>query len=341
MASANRAGRVPILMKTRSSRPLVSPSLGVTDPLTRAVTHSPSLGATRLGSEDVPVGFFRPVSSSGGRGSPSLDVRALLTNDSPSLGQMGARNGDMCTEDAGASSSAIACSTTTDGPNMTTAICKRASRMARPAEPSSEAMVAAVAIVNARETVLRERGLERIAAAAGERFKLAGASTGKGPAVKADTGDADADITAQATMNQCAPCLKHCDRHSSADPHELRSLFGQYGSPQKPPRRLRQPRTHLAAGHAQRVPRHVWQAGGGGHQEVPCLGNRIERAICFHSLTIDYLSFPRSNAVNASVTQRSKTQGAANQVRDHFCSLTPPYSSSLCYSGVCMADLKN
>lgn len=73
--------------------------------------------------------------------------------------------------------------------------------MARPAEPSQAAMLAAVNAVNERENVLRERGLERLASIAGERFKFAGAATGKGPAVKADTGDAEADVAAQAKMN--------------------------------------------------------------------------------------------------------------------------------------------
>lgn len=217
MASTHRAANMPILVKTRSSRPLVSPSLDVDGPFTRVANRSPSLGGAGTHSGDVPVGFFRPVPSGNlagdlvgdpavdatrgrpsGGGSPSLVVRAILTGE----WQSG------CPEDAGsvsvadASSAGLASSTTgAAGPNMTTAICKRASRMARPADPSSEAMTAAVAIVNSRETVLRERGLERIASTAGERFKLAGASTGKGPAVKADTGDVETDITAQAKMN--------------------------------------------------------------------------------------------------------------------------------------------
>lgn len=84
---------------------------------------------------------------------------------------------------------------------MTTAVCKRASRMARPAEPSQEAMVTAIAKVNALENALRERGLERLASSASERFKFSGVATGKGPAVKADTGDAETDVAAQAKMN--------------------------------------------------------------------------------------------------------------------------------------------
>lgn len=47
---------------------------------------------------------------------------------------------------------------------------------------------------------MRENGLEKVSNDSMERFKLSGASTGKGPAVRANTGDKP-DLAAQAMMN--------------------------------------------------------------------------------------------------------------------------------------------
>lgn len=94
---------------------------------------------------------------------------------------------------------------------MTTASCKRASRMARPAEPSVAASVAALATIKEREAQLEEQKLQRLVATDGVRFKLSNASTGKGPAVKASSGDSEADAVAQAKMNHV-----HCHAPPSA-----------------------------------------------------------------------------------------------------------------------------
>jgi hypothetical protein len=143
-------------------------------------------------------------------------------------------------------------------------------------------MATAVAIVNSRENALRERGLERVASATTERFKLAGASTGKGPAVKADTGDAETDVAAQAKMN-------HVRFFSVSEPRAPITLHSLCipsaktldGRDQEPPRRLRQPGSYMAYGHADRVPRHVWEAGGNSNQEVRF---HVPRP-AFHTLT--------------------------------------------------------
>ena len=84
---------------------------------------------------------------------------------------------------------------------MTTAVCRRASRMARPSEPSLEAQRVAAAHVFADESVMREAGMERISYDDMQRFRLNAASTGKGPAVKADTGNPEKDAVAQAKIN--------------------------------------------------------------------------------------------------------------------------------------------
>ena len=55
--------------------------------------------------------------------------------------------------------------------------------------------------VFAHESMMREKGMERISYDDLQRFHLSAASTGKGPAVKADTGDPDNDAVSQAKMN--------------------------------------------------------------------------------------------------------------------------------------------
>lgn len=209
---------VPIPMKTRRTRAVVSPCLrDAADITPRSTSPSLGAGATTL-IDDAPAGFFRPVASIQSRSLDAVCTGAV----SPSLGARGAFTGSpsLCPSGAtgGASTGAVAPvpTRTTPGPggvSMTTAVCKRASRMARPAEPSQAAMTAAASIVNARENELRERGLERLASMSGERFKFVGAATGKGPAVKADTGDAEADVAAQAKMNHVRAALAFACNH--------------------------------------------------------------------------------------------------------------------------------
>lgn len=198
-----------ICTKTRRHRPLVSPSL--TGEAAEAATMPPfTLDAAAPApstsvDDDVCGFFFRPLTAGhtndprvarAGALSPSLSVRSGQVRNSPSLYRTGSSVDELTSAMATASSTPCA-----GGVSMTTAVCKRASRMARPAEPSEAAMRAAVTVVCKRENELLERGLQRMAVTVCERFKMTGPATGKGPAVKADTGDANADIAAQSVMN--------------------------------------------------------------------------------------------------------------------------------------------
>ena len=176
---------------TRSQRCTVSPSLALYEPAARMGGVSPSLGS----QTHPPPGHFRPLS-------PSLELAELLPSpraspcNSPSLGLIPAaamaRPHPPPVILRGHASKA----------RMTTAVCKRASRMARPSDPSTDTAAEAQRIVVLHEHSLREQGRERvIGEVTPQPFKLSVASTGKGPAVRVDTGDAAADAAAQATMN--------------------------------------------------------------------------------------------------------------------------------------------
>ena len=84
---------------------------------------------------------------------------------------------------------------------MTTAVCKRASRMARPSEPSEVALVAAERLVNDAEDAMRFAGLVKRSTDDTYVFKHTAPSTGKGPAVRAGAGEGESDAAAQAMMN--------------------------------------------------------------------------------------------------------------------------------------------
>jgi hypothetical protein len=202
-------------MLTRSRLTTVSPSLRLNEPSARRGGQSPSLATpSAQPSEDAADGrHFRPID----RGSPSLDIAALLGSPtsrnnsrcvSPSLG--------LIAREAMAAPRATPARRCASGAPMTTASCKRASRMARPAEPSAAAAAAALATVKEREAQLDEQNLQRLVATDGVRFKLSNASTGKGPAVKASSGDSEADAAAQAKMNHVSchapppPSWTHC-----------------------------------------------------------------------------------------------------------------------------------
>ena len=176
---------------TRSQRCTVSPSLALYEPAARMGGVSPSLGS----QTHPPPGHFRPLS-------PSLELAELLPSpraspcNSPSLGLIPAaamaRPHPPPVILRGHASKA----------RMTTAVCKRASRMARPSDPSTDTAAEAQRIVVLHEHSLREQGRERvIGEVTPQPFKLSVASTGKGPAVRVDTGDAAADAAAQAMMN--------------------------------------------------------------------------------------------------------------------------------------------
>jgi hypothetical protein len=87
---------------------------------------------------------------------------------------------------------------------LTKAVCKRASRMARPSEPTREAKDNAAERVAQIEAQLRLAGMERVVFDDLQRFRQTAASTGKGPAVRAN----EEDETVQAVTNHMVslPC---------------------------------------------------------------------------------------------------------------------------------------
>ena len=120
---------------------------------------------------------------------------------------------------------------------MTTAVCKRASRMARPSEPSESAQQLAEYLVSQAEADLRSQGFERQVLEELQVFKHQAASTGKGPAVRADTGDADNDAAAQAMMNHVRAAPPRCLSLPLSDTHTTtRALFVSDGFDQESPR---------------------------------------------------------------------------------------------------------
>ena len=184
-------------MLTRRSRPLVSPSLALNEPAARMGGQSPSLGESQL-----PDNHFRPVS-------PSLEIPELMPSPvttprgSPSLGLIP----EEAMRRAAAAEQPARPQERSGGARMTTAVCKRASRMARPSEPSDAATSAALRTVSAGEELLRSSGLEKVLLDTVQVFKHTAPSTGKGPAVRADTGDAEGDVAAQAMMNHVRATL--------------------------------------------------------------------------------------------------------------------------------------
>ena len=184
-------------MLTRRNRTVVSPSLVLNEPAARMGGVSPSLTHVSYASNN----YFRPVS-------PSLCIPELRPSPtgspcaSPSLGLIPADAMRRAAQEPPALK--VPC-----GPRqvnrvtarMTTAVCKRASRMARPSEPTEVAQAAAERMVNEMEEVMRLAGLEKLSLDEMNVFKHTAPSTGKGPAVRAGTGDAQGDAAEQAVMN--------------------------------------------------------------------------------------------------------------------------------------------
>ena len=312
-------------MLTRRHRTVVSPSLVLNEPSARMGLQSPSLGS----AASVPDNHFRPVS-------PSLYIPELMPSPtaspcaSPSLGlipeeamrraaEMQAQQNNHARTDRSARRPA---KNTT---RMTTAVCKRASRMARPSEPSEAALLEADREINATEDAMRRAGLEKLTLDEISLFKHTAPSTGKGPAVRAGTGDAESDVAAQAVMNHvrcfrllfCSCASTHAALpltlcfHSRCDP--LPPSLAQMVSIKS--RRVdtnnQEPSwlmdVHNACPHmygrlaANAIKRYA-------HHPLPCR---------FPMPIPDTHTLACSNAVNSSVTKRAKTQGAANQVRLH------------------------
>ena len=150
--------------------------------------------------------------------------------------------------------------------NMTVSNCKRASRMARPAEPSSSFIVVMNEIIESALTDLYSSGLSLLQPAETRVFSVPTASGGKGPSVRVNTGDLSRDETVQ------AKALHMLTIH-------VRSLENDTGEPS-------------------------WLLDT--TNSCPKAYGRLAASAI------------RSNAVNSSVTNREKTQGAANQVRAYI-----------------------
>jgi hypothetical protein len=149
---------------------------------------SPSLDIAELAPSPVP----QPSNSS--RGSPSL----LLSDDSHATRRQSVSIGS-------------------HNASMTLAVCKRASRMARPAEPSEAAMNAARAMIYSIENdLMAVQRLERLRNESGERFRLTCASTGKGPTVRADS--VDGNPAAQQIINHMVAIKSRHVESSSQEP---------------------------------------------------------------------------------------------------------------------------
>ena len=164
---------------------------------------------------------------------------------------------------------------------MTISTCKRVSRMARPAEPSSSLISVMNDTIEATLTDLYSAGLALLQPVETRVFSVPAASGGKGPSVRVNTGDVGLDETAQQKA------------HHMMSIHG-RSLENDTGEPS-------------------------WLLDT--TSSCPKAYGRLAASAI------------RSNAVNSSVTNREKTQGAANQV-SFFSSQSGHYrctfSCSLC-----------
>lgn len=239
-------------MLTRRSRAVVSPSLVLNEPAARMGRLSPSLGDTAR----PPENHFRPVS-------PSLEIPELMPSPvatpcvSPSLGLIPEEAMRRAAEAPFKQEERV-------NPRMTTAVCKRASRMARPSEPSETAQLAAERLISANEEALRLQGFEKLSMDETHAFRHTAPSTGKGPAVRADTGSVESDAVAQAMMNHVRATLSR--RHPLLPTYT--ATVPTDGLNQEPPRRYQQPRATLADGRTQRVPPDVRPTGGQRDQKV-------------------------------------------------------------------------
>ena len=254
-------------MLTRRYRAVVSPSLVLNEPSARMGLQSPSVGSAAA----APDNHFRPVS-------PSLYIPELMPSPtaspcaSPSLGlipeeamrraaEMQAQQNSQPRTDRGGR----AAKGTT---RMTTAVCKRASRMARPSEPSEAALLEIERVVNATEHAMKLAGLEKLTLDEISVFKHAAPSTGKGPAVRAGTGDAQGDAAAQAMMNHVRCFGLLFTLTALLTPVPTCAPVCADGEHQESPRGHQQPGALVAHGRAQCVSAHVRPAGGQRDQEV-------------------------------------------------------------------------
>jgi hypothetical protein len=146
---------------------------------------------------------------------------------------------------------------------MTVAICKRASRMARPAEPSQDTLAEMNDVLETSVQSLYGAGLRLFSHVEQRAFSTPSNSGGKGPSVRVETGNSDRDASAQAKANHMMSI-------------HVRSLENDSGEPS-------------------------WLVDA--TNSCPKVYGRLAASAI------------KNNAVNSSVTNREKTQGAANQVR--------------------------
>ena len=175
---------------TRATRPLVSPSLEQNQPAARYGRASPCQHPSDW--------QFRPVS-------PSLEIPELQLSpkgsprSSPSLGLINPDAlGVVAPEIPDSRGEGTYISPQT---KMTQAVCRRASRMARPSEPSERAAARAHQTIHSDEHAMRTKGMEKVSGEDQSRFKLSNASTGKGPAIRAESMDQEDVAQSQALMN--------------------------------------------------------------------------------------------------------------------------------------------
>lgn len=283
-------------MLTRARRPVVSPSLLLNEPAARTGCTSPSLGADAMS-----IYHFRPVSS------PSLEIEELMPSPRGSPTGRGTPSLGLIPEtvmqravDAYKATTASA----SGKAKMTTASCKRASRMARPSEPSESAMAVAHQAIMDKEHAIRSKGREKVSGNDTLRFKLANASTGKGPAVRADSLDATDQASAQAKMNHVRCTFRTCftiPSNTSCMCVQMVSIKSRsVDSGNQEPSWL--------INHQNTCPQMYGRLAASAIKR--CVLSRI---VC--SSAQAHVHYPvGSNAVNSSVTKREKTQGAANQV---------------------------
>jgi len=158
--------------------------------------------------------------------------------------------------------------------------CKRASRAARPSEPSTQARDVCRQLIQAREGELKGQGRTRVSADDHVRYRSGAPSGGKGPAIRAQQPEE------QSRMNHIAQL-----KAKNVETHNNEASFLLWGNTAE------MVRAHILH-NPERVPR-------------PQLTSSISVCEqCYDRLAESAL---RSNAVNSSVTKRKETQGAAYQ----------------------------
>ena len=90
--------------------------------------------------------------------------------------------------------------------------------MARPCEPSEAALARANTIVHKDEHWMRTKGMEKVSGEELSKFKLNNASTGKGPAIRAESLDEEGVAQNQALMNHMVSIKSRTYESGSHEP---------------------------------------------------------------------------------------------------------------------------